>query len=167
MSAKKIALLSDTHGWLDPLVLKYAESCDEIWHAGDIGDLAVTDALAAHKPLYCVYGNIDDLRARALFKANIRRSIAGLDIWMTHIGGRPGAYPRQVREAFSWSKPGLFICGHTHILRVMYDKRHEMLYVNPGAAGRFGIHTIRTMLRFQISEGRVHDMEVIELGDCA
>jgi uncharacterized protein len=161
----KIGLLSDTHGWLDPRIPELFHDVDEIWHAGDIGASEVTDALALSKPLMTVYGNIDAQTLRRQFPEDVRSVREGLSIWMTHIGGYPGHYaPRVLKLLKSQPPPDLFICGHSHIAKVQRDERFGMLTMNPGAAGKHGFHRMRTVFRFAISEGRVHDLEVIELG---
>lgn len=161
---KKIVLLSDTHGHIDDRILAYVALADEVWHAGDIGDLKVTDALAAVKPLRAVYGNIDGREARLSFEENVFFSLEGINFFMTHIGGPAGKYSPRVRELLDIHKPAVFICGHSHILKVMQVKNRSMLHLNPGAAGVQGFHHIRTMLRFEINEGKLQNMEVIELG---
>ena len=161
---KKILLLSDTHGYMDPQILKYAGLADEVWHAGDIGNPAVTDALRAVTPLRAVFGNIDTAKVRAEFPEHQRFFCEGVDVWITHIGGYPGKYDKRVREALYRNPPKLFICGHSHILKVMRDKKRNLLHMNPGAAGKHGFHAVRTMLRFIIDADHISDLEVIELG---
>ncbi len=161
---KKILLLSDTHSHIDDVILKYVALADEVWHAGDIGSLAVTDAIKALKPLRAVFGNIDDDKARMSFPLNNRFWCEGVDVWMTHIGGYPGKYGLNVRVELEKNAPKLFICGHSHILKVMFDKKYNMLFMNPGAAGKSGFHQIRTMLRFEIEGDKVGNLEVIEIG---
>ncbi len=161
---KKIGLLSDTHGFLDEKIFEYFAGCDEIWHAGDIGSREVTDRLQAFRPLRAVYGNIDDPILRRLFPENLRFECEGLDVWITHIGGYPGRYPKRIREVLASDPPGLFICGHSHILKVMPDKKYGLLHINPGACGRQGFHKMKTVVRFTVLEGKVKDLEVIELG---
>lgn len=160
----KIALLSDTHSHMDERILEMCRGCDEIWHAGDIGNLAVTDALEKLAPVRAVYGNIDDHVARRTFPLHQRFEINGLRVWITHIGGYPGRYNKGIREELAKGGVDLFICGHSHILKVMYDQKHKLLHMNPGAAGISGFHKVRTMLRFQILEGKVTALEAIELG---
>ncbi|WP_343485641.1 metallophosphoesterase family protein [Allomuricauda sp. d1] len=160
----KILLLSDTHGHLDDAILKYARQADEIWHAGDIGNLEVADKLKAIKPVRGVYGNIDDHTVQQEFPEHNRFFCEKVDVWMTHIGGYPGNYNIRVREEIRKNPPKLFICGHSHILKVMNDKKLDLLHMNPGACGRHGFHKVRTMLRFAINEGKITDLEVIELG---
>jgi hypothetical protein len=161
---KRIGLISDTHSHIDEKYKKYFESCDEIWHAGDIGNLAVTDYLASIAPLRVVYGNIDNHIIRAEFPLNRRFIIEGIKVLMTHIGGRPYAYSANIKEEITKNPPQLFICGHSHICKVQMDKKLNSLYVNPGAAGVHGIHHVRTIMRFTVDSGMIKDMEVIELG---
>lgn len=160
----KILLLSDTHGHMDDRILAYAGEADEVWHAGDIGSLEVTDALRALKPVRAVYGNIDGAPVRREFPLDNRFACEGVQVWITHIGGYPGRYERRVREALLVKPPKLFICGHSHILKVQYDKRFDLLHMNPGACGKAGFHQVRTMLRFAIDGDQIRDLEVIELG---
>lgn len=160
----KILLLSDTHGHLDTTILKYAAQADEIWHAGDIGNLAVSDTLKALKPLKAVYGNIDDATIQKEFPENQRFFCEGVDVLMTHIGGYPPKYNMRVREEIKANPPRLFISGHSHILKVMNDKKLGLLHMNPGACGKHGFHKVRTMLRFAIHTDKISDLEVIELG---
>lgn len=159
----RIGLISDTHGFLDDRVFKHFEQCDEIWHAGDFGTIELADSLAAFKPLRGVYGNIDGKELRQTFPENVRFNCEGMDVWITHIGGYPDRYSAQVRKEIYANPPGLFICGHSHILKVIFDKKINCLHLNPGAAGKQGWHKTRTLMRFTISEGKVKDMEVIEL----
>ncbi|MEL6863222.1 MAG: metallophosphoesterase family protein [Bacteroidota bacterium] len=161
---KKIGLLSDTHSHLDDKIFKYFDRCDEIWHAGDIGSLEVVEALEAFKPFKAVYGNIDGGVLRRSFPLDLRFNCEGLDVWITHIGGYPGKYNKRVREELRQNPPGLFITGHSHILKVMPDKQLGLLHINPGACGIHGFHKIKTIVRFSIDAGKVHDLEVIELG---
>lgn len=158
----KILLLSDTHSHIDDFILKYALEADEIWHAGDIGDLTVTDQLSKIKPLKAVYGNIDDDKARLQFPEHLRFNCGGMDVWITHIGGYPGRYNMRVKEQIYHNPPDIFICGHSHILKVMMDKKINCLHMNPGAVGIHGFHKKRTMLRFEINAGKISNLEVIE-----
>lgn len=160
---KKILLLSDTHSHLDEAILKYVNQADEVWHAGDIGDLSVTDSLKTLKPFRGVYGNIDDAKARLEFPLHNRFSCEGVSVWMTHIGGYPGKYNPSIRAEITANPPQLFICGHSHILKVMFDKKLNLLHMNPGAAGKSGFHTVRTMLRFVIDGDKIKDLEIIEI----
>ena len=160
---KKILLLSDTHSHIDDDILKYVNLADEIWHAGDIGDLLVTDTLKKHKPLRAVFGNIDDAKSRLDFPLHNRFMCEGVDVWITHIGGYPGKYNPNIREELQKNPPKLFICGHSHILKVQFDKKLNLLHMNPGACGISGFHTVRTMLRFVIDHDKIKDLEIIEL----
>lgn len=159
---KKILLLSDTHSYIDDRILEYAQQADEIWHAGDIGDISVTDKLAEIKLLRAVYGNIDDNKARAEFPLNNRFTLEGVDVWITHIGGYPGKYNSAIRKEITENPPKLFICGHSHILKVMPDKQLGLIHMNPGAVGKHGFQKVRTMLRFELNEGKIENLEVIE-----
>jgi putative phosphoesterase len=160
----RVALLSDTHSHIDASWLKYFESCDEIWHAGDFGNIEVLDYLKEIKPVRAVWGNIDGNLLRAeLPEVNIFE-VEGMKVMMVHIGGYPGKYESRARRLIEFHRPGLFICGHSHILRVIYDKKYEMLTMNPGAAGIHGFHKIKTLLRFSIIGGKIFDAEVVELG---
>jgi len=160
----KILLLSDTHGHLDGTILKYAAQADEIWHAGDIGGLEVTDALAALKPLRGVHGNIDGPKVQLEYPLDNRFQCEGVEVWITHIGGYPGNYDARIRQQIRTRPPKLFISGHSHILKVMNDKTLGLLHMNPGACGRQGFHLIRTMLRFEIDGEKIAKLEVVELG---
>jgi putative phosphoesterase len=159
-----IGLLSDTHSYLDARIVHHLQDCDEIWHAGDIGDEAIIDQLAEVAPLRAVYGNIDDRTVRLRCPETLVFDANGLKVLITHIGGYPGRYAPPVRPLLQRERPGLFICGHSHILRVMPDPKLQLLHLNPGAAGRHGFHKVRTMLRFRIEGGRVQDMQAVELG---
>ncbi len=161
---KKIGLLSDTHGFYDPKISKYFDKCDEIWHAGDIGDLSVTDELSNLAPLRAVYGNIDNHVIRTEFPLHQKFSMEDCSFWMTHIGGKPYVYSNYVLPQININPPKVFICGHSHLCKVQFDKRLNMLYINPGAAGNSGIHLVKTLIRFCIENGTVHSMEVVELG---
>ncbi|MFZ6052320.1 metallophosphoesterase family protein [Halocola ammonii] len=160
----RIGLISDTHSWLDERVFHHFENCDEIWHAGDIGADHVTKELAEFKPLRAVFGNIDGHELRAQFPLDNRFEVEGTDVWITHIGGRPGRYDQRVREELKKNTPDIFICGHSHILKVQFDKSLNMLHLNPGAAGKHGFHQVRTLLRFELENSKVKNLEVIELG---
>ena len=160
---KKILLLSDTHSHIDDAILKYVDQADEVWHAGDIGDLIVTDTLKKRKPLRAVFGNIDDDKARLEFPLRNRFFCEGVDVWITHIGGYPGKYSPNIRKELTDNPPKLFICGHSHILKVIFDKKLNLLHMNPGAAGKSGFHVIRTMLRFVIDGDKIKDLEIIEI----
>ena len=159
-----ILLLSDTHSHIDGTILKYVNLAHEVWHAGDIGDLKVTHAIKKLKPLRAVFGNIDDDKARLEFPLHNRFMCENVDVWITHIGGYPGKYNPNIRQELSENPPNLFICGHSHILKVMFDKKNNFLHMNPGAAGISGFHTVRTMLRFTIDGDKIKNLEIIELG---
>ena len=159
---KKILLLSDTHNYIDDAILKYVTQADEVWHAGDIGNLEVTDAIKALKPLRAVYGNIDDAKTRIEFPEHDRFNCEGVEVWMTHIGGYPNKYDKRVKDELIKSPPKLFICGHSHILKVIPDKKLNLLHMNPGAIGKHGLHKVRTMLRFTIDNEKIDNLEVIE-----
>ncbi len=161
---RKILLLSDTHGHIDEVILKYVDQADEVWHAGDIGNLAVTDTIKQHRPLRAVFGNIDDDKARIEFPLHNRFFCEGVDVWITHIGGYPEKYSPTIREQLRQNPPKLFICGHSHILKVIFDKKLNLLHMNPGAAGKSGFHQVRTMLRFVINGDNITDLEIVELG---
>lgn len=160
----KILLLSDTHGHIDDAILKYVKQADEIWHAGDIGNLAVTDSLAKIKPVRGVYGNIDNHIIQKEYPLDNRFICEEVAVFMTHIGGYPPKYNARTRQEIIENTPKLFICGHSHILKVMWDKNLGVLHMNPGACGKHGFHQVRTMLRFVIDGADIKDLEVIELG---
>ena len=159
----KIGLVSDTHSHWDSRIAEHFKDCDEIWHAGDIGSLEVIDHLEALKPVRAVHGNIDGLEIRQQYPENQRFVCEGLDVWITHIGGYPGKYNQQIRNEINLNPPKLFICGHSHILKVIFDKKLNLLHMNPGAAGISGFHTVRTMLRFVIDGDKIRDLEIIEM----
>lgn len=161
----KIGLISDTHAYLDKAVFEYFKNVDEIWHLGDVGGIKIIEELQAFKPLRGVYGNIDSQEIRAVLPLNNRFTFEGFDIWLTHIGGYPGRYSHSVRVALENNPPDIFICGHSHILKVMRDKKYNnMLCINPGAASRHGFHKVRTLLRVDIHNKTMANLEVIELG---
>ena len=161
----KIGLLSDTHDYIDDQILRHLAGRDEIWHAGDFGTAKVAERLSEVAPLRGVYGNIDGQDIRVLYPKVLRFDANGLDVLMTHIGGYPGKYHPDIRQEVKTNPPGLFITGHSHILKVMPDKSlGRLLHLNPGAAGRHGFHQVRTMMRFSIEDGQVRDLQVIELG---
>lgn len=159
----KILLLSDTHSYIDERILKFAKQADEVWHAGDIGNLIVTDTISKLKTLRAVYGNIDGSEARSRFPLDQKFKVEEVTVWMTHIGGYPNRYHSRVRKQLEMIKPMIFISGHSHILKVQYDKKLNLLHLNPGAVGKHGFHKIRTMLRFELDRGVVKYLEVIEL----
>lgn len=161
----RIGLLSDTHGFLDPQFFTHFDECDEIWHAGDIGSLEIIDQLRAFKPLRAVHGNIDNHQIAQECPEHQRFELENLSVWMTHIGGTPPRYNPQVRPDLLRNSPDLFVCGHSHILKVTRDpKMNNLLFINPGASGKHGFHRVRTAIRFTLDAGRVTNMEVIELG---
>lgn len=160
---KRIGLLSDTHGCWDNRFEEYFRDCDEIWHAGDIGSMELAERFEQMKPFRAVYGNIDDSRLRRAFPEMLRFEIEGVDVMMTHIGGYPGRYNPEVKKIFRMSPPKVFICGHSHILKVVHDKMYDFLVINPGAAGKQGFHQVRTIMRLAFDMGKVVDAEIIEL----
>lgn len=159
---KKILLLSDTHSYIGDDIIKYVTKADEVWHAGDIGDIQVTDAIKKIKPLRAVYGNIDSHDVRAEFSENNRFTCEDLDVWITHIGGYPNKYNHRIKDELISNPPDIFICGHSHILKVIQDKKLNLLHMNPGAIGKHGFHNVRTMLRFEIEKNKIQNLEVIE-----
>jgi putative phosphoesterase len=159
----RIGLISDTHSYLDDSVFKHFENCDEIWHGGDFGTIELADKLAAFKPLKGVYGNIDDKDVRIVYPEHLRFKCEDVDVWMTHIGGYPGRYSQNIKAEIYSNPPKLFITGHSHILKVMFDKKINCLHMNPGAAGKQGWHKVRTLLRFNIDGDKIQDLQVIEL----
>jgi uncharacterized protein len=161
---KRIGLLSDTHGYLDERILFYLSECDEIWHAGDIGNLETARSLSKLKPLKAVYGNADGNPLRIEYPKHLRFECEKVKVWITHIGGYPKHYPSEIRNELAINPPKLFITGHSHILRVIYDDKFAMLYINPGAAGIQGFHQVRTLVRFTVDLDKIKDLEVIELG---
>lgn len=161
---KRIALLSDTHSYLDERIVKYFNECDEIWHAGDIGVVSVCDTLNKYKPVKAVYGNIDGTDVRAVYPRDLRFMCEDVDVWITHIGGYPNHYSPFVKPEIFNNPPALFICGHSHILKVIFDKKLNLLHINPGAAGNHGFHKVKTLVRFTIDGAQIKDLEIIELG---
>ena len=161
----KVGLLSDTHSFLDEKIFDYFNEVDEIWHAGDIGDIATADRLESFKPFRAVHGNIDGGQLRIRYPENMLISMEGVTVWMTHIGGYPPGYNVQTRARIKKLNPKLFICGHSHILKIMPDnKRPGSLCINPGAAGKYGIHHEKTIVRFELNNGIIENLEVIKLG---
>lgn len=160
----RIGLLSDTHGYFDPRIAELFADCDEIWHAGDFGTLEVSLQLSELKPLRGVHGNVDDAQIRQLHPLHQRFDAEGLRVWITHIGGYPGNYDRDVRAELAEDPPDLFICGHSHILRAERDRRLGLMHLNPGAAGNHGLHLEKTMMRLMIAQGQLKQCQVIELG---
>lgn len=163
---KRIGLLSDTHGYWDDRYLKYFDECDEIWHAGDIGSKELMDRLMEFRTFRGVYGNIDGQDIRKILPEINSFKIEGANVLIKHIGGYPGKYDPKIKKIIcSTESPDLFISGHSHILKVKYDDNFKLLHINPGAAGKYGFHTIRTLIRFNIDNGKFSDLEVIELKD--
>jgi len=160
---KKIGLMSDTHSYLHPQVFKYFEQVDEIWHAGDIGNVALADQLEAFKPFRAVYGNIDGSDIRVRYPEQLFFEEEDVSVFMIHIGGYPGRYAPGVKELLLQKQPKLFICGHSHILKVMPDPKLQLLHINPGACGQQGWHKVKTLVRFELEAGHIRQLEVIEL----
>ena len=160
----KVGLISDTHGFIDKHIVKYFNACDEIWHAGDIGNEKVIEELEKICTTRAVFGNIDGGVLRKRFPENIKMKIEGLKVWITHIGGYPKRYDKRVKQALYHNPPDLFICGHSHITKVIRDKELGLLHINPGAAGIYGFHKVRTIARFIIESAKIRDLEIIELG---
>jgi len=159
---KRIGLLSDTHGSVNPRILEFFSTCDELWHAGDIGDAKTADSLAAMRPLKAVHGNIDGTELRMSYPKNLVFDCEQVRVVMTHIGGYPGRYEKEAKQLILIEKPELFISGHSHILKVIYDQKHALLHINPGAAGNSGFHHLITCVRFVIDEKDIRDLEIFE-----
>ena len=155
-------MISDTHGFLDDKIIAHCKNVDEIWHAGDIGNYSLVESLKKIKPLRAVYGNIDDQSIRNEFKIDCKFSVEQIKVWMTHIGGYPGNYKKRILEGLQEYKPDIFICGHSHILKIIHDRKYNFLHINPGAIGKHGFHQKRTMIRFIIDNGDINNLEVIE-----
>ena len=160
----RIGLISDTHHFLDDAIFRHFELCDEIWHAGDFGVLAIAEKLSSFKPLKGVYGNIDGADIRSVYPEKLRWNCEGVRVFMTHIGGYPPRYNPAVKKELEADPPSLFISGHSHILKIMFDEKLKCLYMNPGAAGKQGWHAMRTIIRFVVDGENMRDCEVIELG---
>ena len=161
---KKILVLSDTHGYIDDRILHYAKNSDEVWHAGDIGNFSVINQLSSISKIKAVYGNIDDENIRGIYPEKNIFICEGLKVYITHIGGYPGSYNKKIKNELIDLNPDIFICGHSHILKIINDKKNNILHLNPGAAGNIGFHSLRTMIRFEISESKINNLEVIQLG---
>lgn len=161
---KQIGIISDTHDYLDDKIFKHFENCDEIWHAGDVGNISILKKMADFKPLKAVYGNIDGTEIRNEYPEELFFDCEGLKVLLIHIGGSPSKYPARALQSIKEKKPDLYVCGHSHILRIETDKTYKMLYMNPGAAGKHGFHTVRTIVRLKIEDGKMFDIQVIELG---
>jgi putative phosphoesterase len=159
----QILLLSDTHAYCEKRLEPYLAQADEIWHAGDIGSGAVLDWLYGfEKTVRIVHGNIDDAVLRKICPKDLFFTVEGVSVWITHIAGHPKRYAEDIKEILLQKKPKILVCGHSHILRVMYDEKHQVLYMNPGAMGNYGVHKVKTALRFQINKGKAENLEVIE-----
>jgi len=161
---KSIGLLSDTHSFLDPRIAEYFSACDEIWHAGDIGSIRVAEQLSRFKTFRAVHGNIDGQDIRSMYPADLVFLCEEMKIFITHIGGYPGNYFPEAGKKISAYQPDLFICGHSHILKIMRDEKYHLLHINPGAAGKSGFHKMRTLVRFHVNGKKIEKLEVIELG---
>lgn len=159
----KVGLISDTHSYLDDAVFKHFDDRDEIWHAGDFGTLALADKLAAFKLLKGVYGNIDGQDIRTVYPEHLRFNCEQLDVWITHVGGYPDRYTASVKPEIYTNPPKLFITGHSHILKVIFDKKINCLHINPGAAGKQGWHKVRTLIKFNITGDKIHDLNIVEM----
>ncbi|MFZ4400758.1 MAG: metallophosphoesterase family protein [Bacteroidales bacterium] len=159
----RIGLLSDTHAFIHPKIFEFFKDCQQIWHAGDIGSFEVADQLKAFKPLIAVFGNIDDYSMRLSYPEIQLFNCEKVKVLITHIGGYPGKYSLTVKDIIKLEKPQLFISGHSHILKVIYDQKNELLHINPGAAGKSGFHHVITLIRFQIIENNIQDLEILEL----
>lgn len=160
----RVALISDTHGYTDDPLLKAISEADEVWHAGDIGNIDTIRTIQRVKPVVAVFGNIDGNDLRSELSEDVIMEREGLKILMTHIGGYPGKYASRARKLIEQNNPQIFVCGHSHILRVMHDERYNMLSLNPGAAGVQGFHIMKTILRFTLNKGKIEKMEAVELG---
>ena len=160
---KNISLLSDTHSVLDERFIPHLKNSDEIWHAGDIGSLDVYDKLTKLSDVKAVYGNIDDHKIRIGLKSELFFKCEGVNIYMTHIGGYPGKYSKGIKEKIEKTNPNIFICGHSHILKIMNDKKNKLLFLNPGAAGNHGFHHVKTIIKFDIDDKKIRNLKIIEL----
>ncbi len=161
----KVGIISDTHGWIHPSLFDYFMEVDEIWHAGDIGNMETAGIIAAFRPLKAVYGNIDDAAIRKTYPEDLKFYAEEIKVLMTHIGGHPGHYDRKAKQLIDADPPDIFVCGHSHIARMMHDRKSGLLYINPGAAGYNGFHKFMTAIRLQIDGKRIHDLELIEMGE--
>ena len=160
---KSIALLSDTHSVLDERFIRHLKNSDEIWHAGDIGSLEIYDKLKKLSNVRAVYGNIDNHKIRITLASELFFRCEGINVYMTHIGGKPGKYSKGIKEKIEKTEPNIFVCGHSHILKIMNDKKNNLLYINPGAAGDHGIHQVKTIIKFNIDKKNIKDLKIIEL----
>lgn len=163
---KQIGILSDTHSYLDDRIVKHLEDCDEIWHAGDIGTIALTDRLKELPGrLRVVYGNIDGGEIRKEFNLNEAFQVEKVRVLMTHIAGRPGRYPNRVKDLVREYKPNVFICGHSHICLIQHNKEFNLIHINPGAAGKHGFHKKRTLVKLVINGDKIENLRIVELGN--
>lgn len=162
---KKILLISDTHSYLDPKLIKHIDSSDEVWHAGDIGNVSLCDEILKNKSLKAVFGNIDDDKIRSRYPENLFFKCEQVKVFITHIGGYPGKYPSRIKKTLLDNRPNLFICGHSHILKVIFDKEFNLLHINPGACGNHGFHIIKTAIKFEIDNEEIKNLAIIELGN--
>ncbi len=160
---KRIGLLSDTHGYIHTRLNYFFENCDELWHAGDIGNIETADTLASFKPFLAVYGNIDGPDLRQIYPKHLRFKCEETNVWITHIGGYPKHYDKSICQELKNNPPQLFICGHSHILKVIYDKELKLLHINPGAAGKYGFHQVSTAIRFIIDGKDIRELDILEL----
>lgn len=159
---RRIALLSDTHGHIDDTIYRHCGSCDELWHAGDIGSLEVLETLEQFRPVRAVFGNVDGEELRRVVPEDLDFECEGARIFITHIGGYPGRYAPRVRKILEARRPELYVCGHSHILKIERDPKLGLLHVNPGACGRQGLHRVKTLVRFELEAGKISGMEVVE-----
>jgi putative phosphoesterase len=164
---KKILLISDTHSYLEPKLQKHIAEADEVWHAGDIGNIELCENIEKIKAFKAVFGNIDDNTIKSVYPENLMFNCEHVKVLITHIGGYPGKYPTRVKNLIQQYKPQLFICGHSHILKVMFDKENNLLHINPGACGAQGFHKIKTAVRFEIENAEIKNLAIIELGNRA
>ncbi|NTW32958.1 MAG: metallophosphoesterase family protein [Bacteroidetes bacterium] len=160
---KRIGLLSDTHNYLFPGIINFFKDCDEIWHAGDMGTIGIAEELSKLKIFRGVYGNIDGQDVRKVYPKDLKFMCENVKVWITHIGGYPGKYAPEVKNSLFSNPPNLFICGHSHILKVIYDKKFNFLHINPGAAGKYGLHAIITAVRFVIEGTEIKKLEILEI----
>lgn len=160
----KILLLSDTHNYIDNQIIKYINEADQVWHAGDIGNIQIIEKIREFKPIIAVSGNIDGTDIRKEIPENQFFTCEEVSVFMTHIGGYPNKYAPQIETKLKTLRPKIFICGHSHILKIIYDKKLNLLHLNPGACGKYGFHKVRTMIRFEIHQSEIKNMQIIELG---
>lgn len=160
---KKIGVISDTHGYIDDKLIGFFSECDEIWHAGDVGDYSVIDRLSEISEVKVVFGNIDGTDIRSDFKENLKFQCENMNVWITHIGGYPGKYDFRIRNELMTNPPDIFVAGHSHILKIIYDNKINCLHINPGAYGKSGIHKVRTALKFEIDKEEVRNMKILEI----